>query len=297
MPGIPKIEKFRGDNSQSLTQWLQLFEAQLQVLDVDEDNQKQTLLCVFEGKAFTVLSQFMAQNANATYAQVKDELQRRFSGDDYRRSLEVKLRTMKFTKTSDIAKFSSSLLNVVKELYSITDERTAEQIAMNHVMSDLDPSIKDSVQILQLSGNANLDTLLELVKTKLVGESSSLQSFAAAPDRSRIDSLENMIKQMSTQISQLSVKTNRNQNTVCNYCKKRGHKRENCFRLKECHKCKQMGHIAKFCRANSHPSSNATEHDRSEFIDIPESPRFNIKVNIGGNEHEFLYDPGSSYHP
>ena len=43
----------------------------MKIIDADEDHKKPTLLCVFEGKAFTVLSQFMAQNANTKYDEVK----------------------------------------------------------------------------------------------------------------------------------------------------------------------------------------------------------------------------------
>ena len=59
----------------------------------------------------------MAQNANSIYDEVKGELQR-FSGKDYKRFLKVKLRTIKFTKTSDIAKFSSPE-NMIKQMSTL----------------------------------------------------------------------------------------------------------------------------------------------------------------------------------
>ena len=56
MTHIPRIEKFRGDNKQSFDAWIKLFEAQAQ--DIQADLRKQTLLCLCEEKAFTVLSQY-----------------------------------------------------------------------------------------------------------------------------------------------------------------------------------------------------------------------------------------------
>ena len=74
-----------------------MFEAQLTVLGIENDKQRETLLCLLEGNAFTRAAQYNAGLPAATYAQLKAELVRLFSGDDYKRALETKMRTLDFT--------------------------------------------------------------------------------------------------------------------------------------------------------------------------------------------------------
>ena len=66
---------------------------------------------------------------------------------------------MKYIKSLDISKLSSNLPRIIKKSYSIKDDLTAKQIA--------------SVQVLQLSGYASLDALLEPTQSKLIRESIS----------------------------------------------------------------------------------------------------------------------------
>ena len=58
--------------------------------------------------------------------------------EDYKRTLETKLPTIKFTKVSDIPLFSLELKKLIKELYSIEDSKTVEWIASNHVLANLE---------------------------------------------------------------------------------------------------------------------------------------------------------------
>jgi len=40
------------------------------------------------------------------------------------------------------------------------------------------------------------------------------------------------------------------QDQRCEHCQRRGHPKERCFKLRVCYKCKEKGHIAKFCTKN-----------------------------------------------
>ena len=112
-----------------------MFEAQLTVLAVEEDKKRETLLCLLERNAFTCATQFIATNNNASYRQLKEELQRLFSGDDYRRALETKIRSLLFKSDSNIPVFCNDLRVIVTELFGITDSATIEKIAINDVLS------------------------------------------------------------------------------------------------------------------------------------------------------------------
>ena len=126
MPTFPKVEKFRGDNQQSFAQWILMFEAQLSVLGFEDDKKRETLLCLLDANAFTKATQYIAITNTTTYAQLKAELTRLFSGDDYKRSLETKLRTMVFTRETIIPVFCNTLRVVITELFGVNDEATIE---------------------------------------------------------------------------------------------------------------------------------------------------------------------------
>ena len=102
----PDIERFRGDNKQLLRKWIQIFTEQLEVLDIEEEKFKQTLLCLCKGKAFTFVSQYMVSCNNANFTEVIETIMEEFCGSDYKRTSETKLQVKKFTKESDIPIFS-----------------------------------------------------------------------------------------------------------------------------------------------------------------------------------------------
>mgnify|MGYP001800431157 CR=1 FL=1 len=62
MPGLPKIPKFKGDNSQSFKIWILQFEAQCTALGHEKDRWRELLLCCLEGKAFNYLSYLITQS-------------------------------------------------------------------------------------------------------------------------------------------------------------------------------------------------------------------------------------------
>ena len=108
-------------------------------LDIDEEKFKQSSLCLCEGKAFTFVSQYMASRNNATFADMKEAMMEEFCGEDYKRTLETKLGTIKFTRESDIPLFSLELKKLIKELYRIENDKTLKLIASNHVVAELEP--------------------------------------------------------------------------------------------------------------------------------------------------------------
>ena len=106
-------------------------------LDIDEEKFNQSCLC--EGKAFTFVSQYMASRNNATFADMNEAMMEEFCGEDYKRTLETKLGTIKFTRESDIPLFSLELKKLIKELYRIEDDKTLKLIVPNHVVAELEP--------------------------------------------------------------------------------------------------------------------------------------------------------------
>ena len=147
MPSLPKVDKFRGDNSQSFKQWILMFEAQLAVLETEYKKNRETLLCLLDGNAFTTASQYIAGLAAATYAQLKGELIRVYSGDDYKRALETKLRGFNFTKDTNIPIFCNEVRLVITELFGLTDAAVIEKIAINDVLSRLDNTVREQLKV------------------------------------------------------------------------------------------------------------------------------------------------------
>ena len=142
MARLPNIERFHGDNKQSFSEWIQIFIAQLEVLDIDEEKFKQTFFALCEGKAFTFVSQCMASRNNAIFTDMKKTMMEEFCGEVYKRRLEIKLQTIKFTEESNIPLFSLELKKLIKELYSIEDNKTIKLITSNHVVANLEPLFK-----------------------------------------------------------------------------------------------------------------------------------------------------------
>lgn len=131
----PDIESFRGDNKQLLPKWIQIFTEQLEVLDIEEENFKQTLFCLCKGKAFTFVSQYMVSCNNANFTEVIETIMEEFCGGDYKRTLETKLQVKKFARESDIPIFSQELKRFFDELDSTEDDKTVELVASNHVVA------------------------------------------------------------------------------------------------------------------------------------------------------------------
>ena len=177
MPRIPNIQKFRGDNSQSFLNWIRQFEAQLVANGIEDDRKRDVLLCCCDEAAFMILSPEIANDDEFTYQDAKDLLERRYTGTNYKRTLESKFRSLRFRKGMKINQFCSELYTVIRELYDIHDENAIQSIAISHVVSNLDDAVKGDVKLLQLSGNVKLEKILELAESKM--QNNYLQSFVS----------------------------------------------------------------------------------------------------------------------
>ena len=166
--------------------------------------------CLLVGNAFGKAALYNT----SSYARLKAELTRLFSGDDYK-------------------------------LFGVNDDATVEKVAINDVMGKLDISIQEQLKVLQLAGRCQLEVLLEFAKLKLC-DSTLTNTFASSmsPHESssgfsnRLDRLEKIVEGMT------SAKVSRG---VCDECHKSGHDKGTCFKLKTCFLCDKKGHVARFC--------------------------------------------------
>ena len=78
-----------------------------------------------------------------------------FTGEDFKRKLETKLRNLKFTKGTNINLFAHTLRNTIKELHGLQGNANdaIDAIAINHVVNGLSEEIRSQAKILQLTGN------------------------------------------------------------------------------------------------------------------------------------------------
>ncbi len=315
MPKIPNIPRFRGDNETSFDQWCLYFESQLKALGVTDEKRRDILVCCTEGGAFTFVSKTILENSNISYENLKKAIREEFCGEEYKRTLEAKLRNLKFKKGVKITSFSHELRMTVSELYALRDKAAIEAIATSHVMSSLDDRLRKEVQILQLAGNAKLENLLELIETKLEGNpmafnmmegggvekqgATAATSSVMSQDSVRITKLENMMERLLTKMDAQDRYKLRDPHFNCDHCGKAGHTRERCFQLKRCFKCDEVGHISKFCKKGNavhrenRPNTTAIVGENLDCV--KPGKRLIIKVKIVSQIVNFLYDPGSQF--
>ena len=81
--------------------------AQLGESDIDEGKCKQTLLCLWEGKAFVFMPQYMASSNNAK--NINEAMMEEFCREDHKQTLETKRGTINFTRKSNTPLFSLEL--------------------------------------------------------------------------------------------------------------------------------------------------------------------------------------------
>lgn len=219
-----------------------MFEAQL-----TDDKKRETLLCLLESNAFTRAAQYIATTLTATYAQLKAEMIRLFSGEDYWRLLETTLRTLVFTVESNIPVFCNNLRILVSELFGVVNENTVEKIAINDVVSKLDPSMQEQLKVLQLTGSCRLETFLELAKSKMsehsitntyLSSTTGSSSTDASSFTTRMDRLEKIVEGSASNIASASVSRG-----PCQECRG-NHDTSRCFKLKTCYNCNRKGHIS-----------------------------------------------------
>ena len=299
---VPNIKKFKGDNEISLSEWILQLEAQLRALNVtDADGKwKNILLCCTESVAFTTLSEAIVADNTITYAALIQKLKDKFCGVEYKRNLETKLRSLSWKKGINGNLFIHELKTCIKDLYGITDPNTISALAMNHVVNNLEETIRKEAKIFQLHGSTNLESLIEFLDTRCQGSefhlpSANTRTAAVEVEDDRIGKLETMVTNLCTKLDSLKSGTNENRREMeCSICHKLGHDRSRCFKAKTCFKCKKVGHISRFCRSSNDKAGNTSSSEFNESGDIIKpTPRIVMKLNICDTEIDFLYDPGS----
>ena len=125
-----------------------------------------------------------------------------------KRTLESKLRGLHFHRGCNISLFVTELRNTVHELYDISEEKAINLIAINHVTSSLDNDIKESVRLLQLSGCATLEGILEIVQSKYSQTMSTPEiSVASSSSDDRLSRLESLVEGLTNSLQALTTKS------------------------------------------------------------------------------------------
>ena len=151
-------------------------------------------MCLTDENAFTTLQKVIEVKAKASDNDLKRALEERFCGDDYKRTLETKLRGLQYRKNVNINNFIHELRNTIQELYGIKDESAVESLAVNHVIFNLEPGLRNEVRVLQLANpNTKLESILELLGTKVGGNPLHISATASnlPIKEDRMDRLEN----------------------------------------------------------------------------------------------------------
>lgn len=102
-------------------------------MNPEEGYLKHILICCCEGAAFFSLLLVLSEISNATYEEPLETLRQSFWGDDYNDTLEVKLRNMRFTKGSKISSFVTKLWQIIRKLYSLSDQGAIKCIATSYI--------------------------------------------------------------------------------------------------------------------------------------------------------------------
>ena len=224
-----RLPEFRGDNTQNISTWLKQFEAHCTMQEIRNTRKLPALLCCLEDTAFTEVSQWITDGDGTTYEEIIVELERKFSGAYYRRKLQVKLQSLVYTKEKNINTFSNELLSIIKSLYSLQNMEVVRHIALNHIMSNLDDSLRSEAKIFQLTGNDSLENLLEFLGTKMSINALRVETNAAAynssntSDNPRIDKLESMMEKILEKLNNNEKSYTSGRENVCGYCAKKGH--------------------------------------------------------------------------
>ena len=242
MPKVPQVQKFRGDNETSFTRWCLQFEAQLTVLAIEDENKvwRNLLLCYTDENAFTVASNMITNEAECTYKELKEALINKFCGADYKRSLETKLRGLKFRKGLKIATFVNDLKTTIQKLYDLKDEHAINSIAISHVMSNIDETLKSEIKLLQLAGNTRVENLVKFIETKLEGNAFSKTTLCGKRDDygaasvstgndERLSRLENMMASLMRKMDGIQQQPSSNDSVrkgICEHCHQSGHDKQ-----------------------------------------------------------------------
>ena len=92
--------------------------------------------------------------------QLKEDTEK-YSGEEYKRHVESKLRNLKFRAGTKIREFLRELRSTIRDYYGLTTVEQIDQIGMNHILSTLEDSIREDAKILLLSGNVKTQNFLK----------------------------------------------------------------------------------------------------------------------------------------
>ena len=277
-------------------------------------------MCCTESSAFATVSNAIVSNGDISYEELKKLLQDTYCGPEYKRTLETKLRSLKYRPGQNIPAFCHELKTVVQEIYGLTDATVIESIAQNHILGKLEPSVQEPAKLLQLTGKCTLESILELVNSKS-GENpyipidnqavvaSAVSNTSKDCTDGRIDKLESMVEKLCVQVAKLTddkPNVRKSSSSVsCSHCGNTGHTKQRCYKLKDCYQCGRKGHIAKHCRDKNQAgngtnrmnemSSAHTKVSEGQCADIAVVPRIMLQAEMGGAKIPLLYDPGSMY--
>ena len=188
-----------------------------------------------EDSAFTLASQRITTENGITYDNLKAGSAEAFSGEDYKRTLETKLRNLKFTNGMNINLFCNSLCTLITELYNLTDldEASIDAIPTNHVIAQLEKQFRQDTKMLQLASSKSLERWLEIVNDKLSGNplfSNYVQVSAA--EHSKLDKMKSRNEKLAVKADALS--TTSKARVACASCGKSNNLEDNCLILKTC---------------------------------------------------------------
>lgn len=249
---------------------------------------------------YEVTNEIVKSDGKITYDALKKNLTKTFCGPDYLCTLKSKLRCLVFKKGMKINTYITEVRRVISELYQITEEYAINQLTVNHIMSNLDSEMREQAHILQLTGSATPEGLLELIESKMrchpfPTETASVKTANAETDR--LGRLEKVVESLASQVCRMSVpetvQQQSRQGQVCENCKKLGHTKWQCFKLKKCYACSKVRHIAKHCRnKQQHQESitSSTGHtvmkdlEHSQFVALEASPRIYLEITVGGRD-------------
>ena len=117
----------------------------------------------------------------------------------------------------------------------------------------------------------------------------------------RLDRLEKIVESLATKFGNMQTGPRRKttEPMVCQHCKKKGHSKSNCFKLKFCYKCGKRGHVAKHCKESTKQekndikdvSSGNTNLDNDATDTLGPAPRIILNLELGSTKLQCLYDP------
>ena len=124
----------------------------------------------------------------------------------------MKLRTFHFRRGMNMSNFVTDLRNIINEFYNINDVKAVNLIAISHVTTSLDEELREPIRILQLSGTATLEDILELIQSKQRQHSFSSEipvaSSTNTDSNNCLNRLEKLVEGLTNTVQKLTTSSN-----------------------------------------------------------------------------------------